>query len=268
MSNINTQKVLSAIDRDPELLDQLLNGAPEQVTRGGGRANPLYNILGDDVSAQDMASVSHEVAQNPVVQLYLASSGALDSRDLLNYVGGVSGTRAGNDRAVRALFNGRLDLKEILILIVLLKLFKRKNANTYNNSAIGLLGSLLGYNTNYNSGLFSGLLGGNNYSNGLFGNSYTNNGLFGNSYSTGLFGNSYNTSSGLGNFLGLTGNNSINNSSLQNLMNFVNGNYNHNSQYQALYNILNQAAGSAVSSNGTVSAGGLFSVLNQMMGGR
>ena len=249
MSNINTQKVLSAIDRDPELLDQLLNGAPEQVTRGGGRANPLYNILGDDVSAQDMASVSHEVAQNPVVQLYLASSGALDSRDLLNYVGGVSGTRAGNDRAVRALFNGRLDLKEILILIVLLKLFKRKNANTYNNSAIGLLGSLLGYNTNYNSGLFSGLLGENNYSNGLFGNSY-------------------NTSSGLGNFLGLTGNNSINNSSLQNLMNFVNGNYNHNPQYQALYNILNQAAGSAVSSNGTVSAGGLFSVLNQMMGGR
>ena len=32
--------------------------------------------------------------------------------------------------------------------IVLLKLFKRKNANTYNNSAIGLLGSLLGFNTN------------------------------------------------------------------------------------------------------------------------
>ena len=267
MSSTNTQKVLSAIDKNPELLDQLLNGTPDQLTRGGGRANPLYNILGDDVSNAELATVSQEVAQNPAVQLYLASSGALDAKDLLNYVGGVSGTRAGNDRAVRALFDGRLDLKEILILIVLLKLFKRKNSNTYNNSAIGLLGSLLGYNTNYNSGLFS-LLGGNNYSNGLFGNSYTNNGLFGNSYSSGLFGNTYNTSSGLGNFLGLTGNNSINNSSLQNLMNFVNGNYNNNSQYQLLYNILNQAAGNAVSNNGTVSASGLFSVLNQMMGGR
>ena len=267
MSSTNTQKVLSAIDKNPELLDQLLNGTPDQLTRGGGRANPLYNILGDDVSNAELATVSQEVAQNPAVQLYLASSGALDAKDLLNYVGGVSGTRAGNDRAVRALFDGRLDLKEILILIVLLKLFKRKNSNTYNNSAIGLLGSLLGYNTNYNSGLFS-LLGGNNYSNGLFGNSYTNNGLFGNSYSSGLFGNTYNTSSGLGNFLGLTGNNSINNSSLQNLMNFVNGNYNNNSQYQFLYNILNQAAGNAVSNNGTVSASGLFSVLNQMMGGR
>ncbi len=268
MSSTNTQKVLSAIDRNPELLDELLNGAPEQVTRGGGRANPLYNILGDDVSNAELAQVSQEVAQNPVVQLYLASSGALDSKDLLDYVGGVSGTRAGNDRAVRALLDGRLDLKEILILIVLLKLFKRKNSNTYNNSAIGLLGSLLGYNTNYNSGLFSGLLGGNNYSNGLFGNSYYSNGLFGNSYSSGLFGNSYNTSSGLGNFLGLTGSNSINNSSLQNLMNFVNGNYNNNPQYSLLYNILNQAAGHAVSGNGTVSASGLFSVLNQMMGGR
>lgn len=266
MATNNTTKVLSAIDNNPELLEQLLNGNSEQLTRGGAPANPLINILGD-VSNEELATVSHEVAQNPVVQLYLASSGALDSRDLLDYVGGVQGTRAGNNNAVRALFDGRLDLKEIMILIVLLKLFKRKNANTYNNSAIGLLGSLLGYNTNYNSGLFSGLLGGNNYSNGLFGNSYSN-GLFGNSYSSGLFGNTYNTSSGLGNFLGLTGNSNINNSSLQNLMNFVNGNYNNNPQYSALYNILNQAAPTTVNNNGMISANGLFSVLNQMMGYR
>ena len=51
-------------------------------------------------------------------------------------------------------------------------------------------------------------------------------------------------------------------------MNFVNGNYNTNPQYLNLYNILNQAAGSAVNSHGTVSANGLFSVLNQMMGYR
>ena len=151
------------------------------------------------------------------------------------------------------------------ILIVLLKLFKRKNSNTWNNSAIGLLGSLLGYNTNYSSGLFGS--GGNNYYNGLFGNSYSN-GLFGNNYSSGLFGNTYNTSSGLGNFLGLTGNSYSNNSSLSNLMNFVNGNYNTNPQYNALYNILNSAAPSAVSNNGLVSTSGLFNVLSQMMGYR
>lgn len=262
--NNNTNKVLEAIDANPELLSQLLNGDSSEMTRSGGRANPLINVLGN-VDANELNTVSHEVAQNPVVQLYLASSGSLDPKDLIDYVGGVTGKRAGNNPAVRALFDGKLDLKEILILIVLLKLFKRKNSNTYNNSAIGLLGSLLGYNTNYNSGLFSSLFGGNNYSNGLFGNSYSN-GLFGNSYSSGLFGNSYNTSSGLGNFLGLTGNSYSNNSSLSNLMNFVNGNYNNNPQYHSLYNILNGAAPSAVSSNGLVSASGLFSVLSQMMG--
>ena len=51
-------------------------------------------------------------------------------------------------------------------------------------------------------------------------------------------------------------------------MNFVNGSYNNNQQYATLYNILNQASGSAVNANGVVNASGLFSVLNQMMGGR
>ncbi|MBR4422462.1 MAG: hypothetical protein IKS69_08010 [Erysipelotrichaceae bacterium] len=260
--NNNTNKVLQAIDQNPELLNELLNGEPGEMTRGGQAVNPLSHILGN-VDSSELAQVSQEVAQNPLVKLFLASSGSLDAKDLVNYVGGVSGTRASSNPAVRALFDGRLDLKEILILIVLLKLFKRKNSNTYNNSAIGLLGSLLGYNTGYNSGLFN-VLGGNNYSNGLFGNTYSNN-LFGNHYSSGLFGNSYNTSSGLGNFLGLTGGYG-NNSSLSNLMNFVNGNYNNNSQYQALYNILNQAAPTAVNNNGMVSASGLFSVLAHMMG--
>lgn len=260
----NTNKVLQAIDHNPDLLNQLLNGGSNELTRSANNTNPIINILGTDVNPQELNTVSQEVASNPVVQLYLASSGSLDPKDLIDYVGGVNGTRAGNNQAVRALFDGRLDLKEIMIIMVLLKLFKRKNSNTYNNSAIGLLGSLLGLNTNYNSGLFTSLLGGNNYSNGLFGNNY-NGGLFGNNYSSGLFGNSYNTNSGLGNFLGLTGN-GYNNSGLSNLMNFVNGNYNTNPQYNALYNILNQAAPNAVNSNGLISASGLFNVISQMMG--
>ena len=159
--------------------------------------------------------------------------------------------------ALRALFDGKLDIKDIILIIVLLKLFKRKTSNTYNNSAIGLLGTLLGFNQpTTSSNPFSLLLGGNQ-----------NQGLFGNSYSNGLFGNSYytNSNSGLGSFLGLTGNNGISNSGLQNLLNFVNGNYNNNSQYQTLYNILSQAAGSCVSNSGTVSSSGLFGVLNQLL---
>ena len=262
-----TNTILDSIDKNPELLEELLNGTNQEVTRGGAKTNPIINILGKNIDNNELSSVSHELSQNPIVQLYLASSGSLDAKDLVDYVGGVTGKRAGNNKAVRALFDGKLDLKDILLIIVLLKLFKRKNSNTYNNSAIGLLGSLLGYNTNYNSGLFSGLFGGNNYSNGLFGNSYSS-GLFGNNYSSGLFGNNYysNSNSGLGSFLGLTGNGYSNNSGLSNLMNFVNGNYNNNHQYQTLYNILSQAAGQAVNNQGLVSANGLFSVLSQMMG--
>ncbi|MBR0342887.1 MAG: hypothetical protein IJH64_11705, partial [Oscillospiraceae bacterium] len=143
-----------------------------------------------------------------------------------------------------------------------LKLLKRKNSNTYSNSAIGLLGTLLGLNNTQQStgGLFSSLLGGSSYSqpNNLFGS------LFGTNSGYNTYYNS-NNNSGLGSFLGLTGNSNSNNSSLQSLLNFVNGNYNNNSQYSLLYNILSSAASSIVSDSGNVSASGLFSVLNQLL---
>ncbi len=265
ITNNYTNQVLRSIDENPKLLEELLQGNGE-VTRGG--ASPLTKVLGTNVSHDDLNAVSYELSQNPVIQLYNAASGSLDAEDLVRYVGGVNGTRAGNNQAVRALFDGRLDLKDILLIIVLLKLFKRKNANTYNNSAIGLLGSLLGFNTNsYSNNLFSTLLGGNNYS-GYSGGGLFNSLLGGNSYGGGLFGNGYSNNyysggSGLSNFLGLG---SSNNSGLQNLLNFVNGNYNNNSQYNMLYNILSNAAGNAVNNNGVVSSSGLFSVLSQLLG--
>ena len=262
--NHYTEKVLRSIDENPDLLNQLLNSETAPMTRGGQRVNPLLNVVGN-IDQNDMQAVTQELSANPVVQLYMASSGSLDAKDLLAYTGGTAGTRAAGNQTVRALFDGRLDLKEIILIIVLLKLFKRKNANTYNNSAIGLLGSLLGFNTGYgynssSNNLFTSLLGGNTYQ-----NTYSN-GLFTNGYGNGLFNSSYNSNSALGNFLGLTGNSSINNNGLHNLMNFVNGSYNNNSQYQALYNIFNNAAGNAVNSQGTVSADGLVSVLSQLMG--
>ncbi len=264
--NQNTDKILDAIDRDPALLEQLLNMDEAPLTRSGQRVNPLLNAIGNSLDSNEVNTVNQELSQNPIVQLYSAAAGSLDAKDLLNYVGGTRGLNVGRSPALRALFDGKLDLKDIMLIIVLLKLFKRKNAHTYNNSAIGLLGTLLGFNNVYqqNSNPFSSLLGGNNYygqqSGGLFGN------LFSTGYNSG-YGSYYNNNNGLGSFLGLTGNNSFSNNGLQNLLNFVNGNYNNNSQYNLLYNILAQAAASAVSGNGNVSANGLFSVLDQLLKG-
>ena len=255
-----TDKILDQIDQNPALLEQLLNSEEAPMTRGGQRVNPLLRSIGSKLDDTVFASVNEELSKNPVIQLYSAASGSLDAKDLLDYTGGTRGTANRGiltNLALRALFDGKLDIKDIILIIVLLKLFKRKTSNTYNNSAIGLLGTLLGFNQpTTSSNPFSLLLGGNQ-----------NQGLFGNSYSNGLFGNSYytNSNSGLGSFLGLTGNNGISNSGLQNLLNFVNGNYNNNSQYQTLYNILSQAAGSCVSNSGTVSSSGLFGVLNQLL---
>lgn len=255
-----TDKILDQIDQNPALLEQLLNNEDAPMTRGGQRVNPLLRSIGNKLDDTAFASVNEELSKNPIIQLYSAASGSLDAKDLLDYTGGTRGTANRGiltNLALRALFDGKLDIKDIILIIVLLKLFKRKTSNTYNNSAIGLLGSLLGFNqsSSYSNNPFAMLLGGNQ-NQGLFGN--TSSGLFGNSYYT-------NSNSGLGNFLGLTGNNGISNSGLQNLLNFVNGNYNNNSQYQTLYNILSNAAGSCVSNSGTVSSSGLFGVLNQLL---
>ena len=252
--NQYSEKLFDSIDQNPALLNELLKAQDEPMTRSGQVSNPLYNIVGTNVAPEDMNQVNQDLANNPAVQLYLASSGSLDADDLMNYVGGTRGTRAAGNAAVRALFDGKLDIKDIMLIIILLKLFKRKNSNTYNNSAIGLLGTLLGFNSGNTGNLFSTLLGmgGNNSHSGYFGNNYSSGNLFNSSYSN---------NNGLGSFLGLN----TSNSGLHNLLNFVNGSYNNNSQYSLLYNILSQAAGSAVNNSGTVSANGLFSVLNQLL---
>ncbi len=247
-----TNKVLEAIDENPELLVKILNSDAEALTRGVPGVNgnnELIDILGADITTNDIKDVEETLENNPVVQLYLASAGSLDVNDLVNYCGGVSGQKRGviTNMALKALLGGKLDLKVVILVIVLLKLFKRKNQNTYSNSAIGLLGSLMGANTQNNSGLFSGLFGGNSYSSGLFGSSNSSN----SSLLNGIFGNSYS---------------SQNNSVLNNLLNFVNGGYNSNPQYNSMYNILNGNANNIVGSNGMVSASGLFSVLSQLMG--
>ena len=155
--NENTNKVLDCIDQDPALLEQLLKAEQAPMTRGGQRVNPLLNVLDSNISQEETAAVNKELAENPVVQLYSAAAGSIDAKDLLNAVGGTRGLAGSNNAAVRALFDGKLDIKDIMVIIILLKLLKRKNSNTYSNSAIGLLGTLLGLNNTQQStgGLFS-----------------------------------------------------------------------------------------------------------------
>lgn len=63
----NTNKVLQAIDQNPDLLNQLLNGGSNELTRSANNTNPIINILGTDVNPQELNTVSQEVASNPVV---------------------------------------------------------------------------------------------------------------------------------------------------------------------------------------------------------
>ena len=87
--NNYTQKVLKSIDENPELLNQLLNSENAPMTRGGERVNPLLNVVGN-IDANDMRALTQELSANPVVQLYMASQGSLDARDLLQYTGGLT----------------------------------------------------------------------------------------------------------------------------------------------------------------------------------
>ena len=150
----NIEKVYAAISSDPALLDRLFEetkpAEDAPVTRSmpwGNQAESnteLKEILGGDVTEDDINKVLDELKDNQVVQLYRQSEGAIDAKELLDYVGDLSGTKAGSDnKALRALFDGKLQLKEIIMIILLLKLFKKKQQTTgYTNN--NLLNTLLG----------------------------------------------------------------------------------------------------------------------------
>ena len=85
--NNYTEKVLQSIDDNPDLLNQLLNAESAPMTRSGTRSNPLANVLGN-LDNDSMAAVTQELSANPLIQLFMASSGSLDAQDLLSYTGG------------------------------------------------------------------------------------------------------------------------------------------------------------------------------------
>jgi len=136
----NIEKVYAAISSDPALLDRLFEetkpAEDAPVTRSmpwGNQAESnteLKEILGTDVTEDDINKVLDELKDNQVVQLYRQSEGAIDAKELLDYVGDLSGTKAGSDdKALRALFDGKLQLKEIIMIILLLN--KLRNGLRY-----------------------------------------------------------------------------------------------------------------------------------------
>ena len=280
MTQHNLEKFYDLIDANPELLAQFIEtvDTPAVPTRSmptessNKENNFVRQLVGGRLSDSEVAQLEAELADNKVVQLYEAADGALDAQELLEYVGGLSGTKGNNTESapVRALFDGKLDLKEILMIIMLLKLFKKKQTNTYNYGGnTGLFGSLFGNQLTYNGNLFSNLFGNNNYS-------YTNNnpyGLFSNLFGVqqpqqpSLFGSLFGTNTnqynnGLGSLFGMN----TNNNNLMNILNqFVGGGYNNNPQAQQLYNLLGTASQNSFNSNGTINVSSLFNLLGNLM---
>jgi len=270
----NTEKVFSALSENPALMEQLLKAKKEAPTRAMPGQDPtslfLRSILGED---NDVSTTANALEDNGLMQLYLGADGDIDAKELMDYVGGFSGTKANNNPSVKALLDGKLDFKEILMLLALMKLIKggKKPAQS---SGLGLLGSLLGGNSQQSQSnsalnLFSSML--NAQASQPVQQTQTSS-LFGN-----LFGtqpqqvqqtqqNATPVYSLNGNTVGTQSNNGMD--VLQSLLSGNTGVTQNNSQAQQLYSLLNGSSANSFNSNGSVNVNTLFSLANQLLGGK
>ena len=270
----NTEKVLSAFSENPALMEKLLTAKKEAPVRALPGQDPtslfLKSILGEDT---DVSSTGEALEGNGLMQLYLGADGDIDAKELMDYVGGFSGTKANSNPSVKALLDGKLDFKEILMLVALLKLMKggKKPAQS---SGLGLLGSLLGGTTQQSQSnnalnLFSSML---NAQASQPAQQTQTTSLFGN-----LFGTQtqqpQQTQQNTGTVYSLDGNavsNTSNNGMevLQSLLGGNTGVTQNNSQAQQLYSLLNGSSANSINSNGSINVGNLFSLANQLLGAK
>ena len=247
----NTEKLFVAIEADPELMNQLLKAKNEGPTRALPGEDPVSQVLkGILGEGADLEEASAALDESGLMQMFFGANGDIDAKELMDYV---SVEKTKGNESVRALLDGKLDFKEILMLLAILKLLKGKKKPQQQST--GLLGTLLGANqqpqTNSALDLFSAMLGSQqaapaSYSNSLFGN------LFGgqpqvSSPQVFTFGTNTGTSSGL------------------NVLNsLLSGNTGSNLQAQSVYSLLN-GTNNAFNSNGTVNVGTLFSLANALL---
>lgn len=293
MTRIN--EVYAAIKKDPSLLSSLsetenTEAVPTRAMPGlsdSAVTDALREILGQNASDQEVNEVKQELEDNNLFKLYKASDGTIDAGELLEYAGELDGSGVSKDNtALRALFDGKLDLKEILLIILLLKLFKKKKQQqqTATNPLQSLFGTQQQTTTNPLQSLFGTqpqqqtpanplqyLFGTPQqqqtpvYGNNLFGS------LFGSGQQPGsnvytIYGNNSNSgSNSLLSLFGLSGSQPNYNNASNNLFNFVNGNNVSQSPLQSLYSLLDQAPANTVSSSGQINVGTLFSLLNTLL---
>ena len=279
MTRIN--EVYAAIKKNPSLLSSLsetenTEAVPTRAMPGlsdSAVTDALREILGQNASDQEVNEVKQELEDNNLFKLYKASDGTIDAGELLEYAGELDGSGVSKDNtALRALFDGKLDLKEILLIILLLKLFKKKKQQQ--QTATNPLQSLFGTTQPQQQTPVNPLqyLFGTPqqqqtpvYGNNLFGSLFGTSQQPSNNVYT-IYGNNGNSgSNSLLSLFGLTGSQPNYNNASNNLFNFVNGNNVSQSPLQSLYSLLDQAPANTVSSSGQINVGTLFSILNTLL---
>ena len=247
MENNNYDTLFDKLQENPELMSSLLAAKQEGPVRAGGEdptSQILKQLLGTGATAEDVSKAAETIDANALMQLYLGAGGDIDAKELLDYTGGFKGTNPNNSDSVRALMNGKLEFKELLILIALFKLMtggKKPAANSYSNTG-GLLGSMLGGNTQQNSAL------------NLFNSMLT--GQTAQPASSGLFGNLFTSAAPQ-----QASPNSAANSVLQSLLTGTST----NATGQLLSSLLGANSHNAYNSNGTINVGTLFNVANALL---
>ncbi len=255
MENNNYETLFDKLQENPELMSSLLAAKQEGPVRAGGEdatSQILKQLLGSGATAEDVSKAAESIDANALMQLYLGAGGDIDAKELLDYTGGFKGTNPNDSESVRALMNGKLEFKELLILIALFKLMTggtKPAASSYQNTG-GLLGSMLGGNTQQNSALnlFNSMLTqqpAQPASSGLFGNLFTSAAPQQSSNVFSLGGSS----------------NSAANSVLQSLLTGTST----NSTGQLLSTLLGANSHNAINSNGTINVGTLFNVANALL---
>lgn len=293
-------KILEALKKDPVLMSGLQKATKAAPVRGASESEEhkfIRSILGKDASEKDVSEASEEISRNPILQLFMQSEGSLDPKELMNYVGDFSGDKANpnNDKAVKALLDGKLDIKEILLLIALIKLFKGKSQQSSSSSSGSLLNSLLGGQSSGSqpfglaqpqqqstqaqsiSGLLNTVFGGQTGGNQPFGLAQpqqqtqpASSNLFGNLFSSALGGSSaapQSSGNQLFSFLQPSQPQAQQPQNVTNILNsLLSGNTGNNTQAQNLYSLINGASNSAVNNSGQVSVSQLFNIASQLLG--
>ena len=150
---VTSMELLQLLEDHPENLKLFRTKAPDEAVR---------SLVSQEITDEDAKKLADGVMKDPVIQLYVASDGSIDGRELMDYVrNSRTATRSGAENAgVRSLLNGKLDIKTLLMIVALMKMFSGSNQQSTQGGSLisSLLGTTLGMSQSGNTGSL-GLLG-------------------------------------------------------------------------------------------------------------